>query len=186
MSAAHRSATDGKRLRPGQSIGDAPNTGTWVARPLRAFCLLGLVVSWSAQPLCVFDPTSTEGDGPEKHIQASPGGPLGGGQALKDRPTVQIASANVTSLQGVWDLITELPLDLLAMQELHITDLPHWQRRANQADMQLVVPDAAPGSTHLVGFLVRKGTLNTIPLAAPLAGNRVHLAAWTSMRARRC
>ena len=80
--------------------------------------------------------------------------------------------------QGVWDLITELPFDLLALQELHITDLPHWQRKASHADLQLVVPNAAPGSEHLVGFLVRKGTLRTVPFTAPLACNRAHLAAW--------
>ena len=105
-----------------------------------------------ARALSAYDPTSLQGDGPREFIRS-----------LKDRPTIQIASANVTSLQGVWDLITELHFDLLALQELHITDLPHWQRKASQADLQLVVPNAAPGSEHLVGFLVRKGTLCTVP-----------------------
>ena len=128
------------------------------------------------QALSVFDPTSTKGDGPGNQWAHTPKGSMC--QAPKDRPTVQVASANITSLQGVWDLITELPFDVLAMQEMHITDLPYWQRRASQADMQLVVPPAAPGSERLVGFLVRKGTLCTIPLVVPLANNRVHLAAW--------
>ena len=40
---------------------------------------------------------------------------------------VQLASANVTSLQGIWDLLVELPFDVLAMQELHVRDIVYWK-----------------------------------------------------------
>ena len=83
----------------------------------------------------------------------------------------------MSSLQGVWDLITELPFDVLALQEMHVTNVAYWQKEATRAGMQLVVPTCPGDSEQLVGYLVRTGTLCTIPLPMTLETNRAHTVA---------
>ena len=56
---------------------------------------------------------------------------------ISGAPTLRLASANVTSLSAVWDLITELPFDLLAVQELRVTNVAHWQKEASRAGLSL-------------------------------------------------
>ena len=97
---------------------------------------------------------------------------------MQDNGMVQLASANVTSLQGIWDLLLDLPFDILAMQELRIHDLVHWQAQATRAGMQLVVGDPGPDGEYLVGFLVRKGTVCPIPLHTALGAQRFQVATW--------
>ena len=108
-----------------------------------------LVVSWSTQPLHVFDCTGAEGDGPTPHA----------GNPERAPSTLRLASANVTSLAAVWNLLPDQPFDLLALQELRISDVEHWKREATKVGLHLIVPDLAPGSEHLVSFLLRTGTL---------------------------
>ena len=71
-----------------------------------------------------------------------------------------------------------MPVDVLALQELHIRDLPHWQSEASKANLHLSVPPLEQGSEHLVGYLVRTGTLHTIPLPDPLLPNCILVVAW--------
>ena len=91
---------------------------------------------------------------------------------------VQLASANVSSLQGIWDLLVELPFDVLAMQEMHIRNILYWKARATKAGMQLVVGEPGHDGQYLVGFLLRRGTLCALPFSAPLDKQRVLMATW--------
>ena len=83
----------------------------------------------------------------------------------------------MSSLPGVWDLIGDTPFDILALQEMRISNVAHWQQEAARAGMQLVVPTLECGE-HLVGFLVRTGTLCTVQLPLALGSNRAHTVAW--------
>ena len=156
---AHRGVSTGESHHPvSRHLRDAKRA-LWGRTPLWAW---GTLITWSTLALSAFDPTGWAGDGPEQpHVPP----------ALGAHNTARLASANVTSLQGVWDLIVDMPFDVLALQEMHIHDLGLWQRQAQQAGMHLVVPDVAVGSEHLVGFLVRKGTLQTIPFHSHLDCN---------------
>ena len=89
-----------------------------------------------------------------------------------------MASINVTSMAGCWDHISLLDFDLLAMQEVRIVDVPLWQRMATKEGMTLTMLPLARGTEHLVGFLHRRGSLQTMALATPLPSNRVHMATW--------
>ena len=93
----------------GRRIGEAAHPGPpprW--RPL--LLCLSLVISWSTQPLNIFDHTGLEGDGPTPTTDA----------LAKARPALRLASANVTSLAAVWELIPDLQFDLLALQTTHL------------------------------------------------------------------
>ena len=71
-----------------------------------------------------------------------------------------------------------MPFDLLALQELRICDIDHWKKEATRAGLHLIVPDLAPGSEHLVGFLLRTGTLRPIAIPMALPANRAQVVAW--------
>ena len=106
-------------------------------------CLVGLAVTWCTRALSTFDPTSTKGEGPDTDTTATTRAASGS--------MMQLASANVTSLHGIWDLLLEMPFDLLAMQELHIHDIVHWKAQAVKAGMQLIVGEPGPDGEYLVG-----------------------------------
>ena len=124
---ATRRCDNVRRMHPGPQI----------AGLFRAIWSCALLVTWSTQPLHIFDRTGTEGDGPSQpggddptHVtassqRASQAGPAhsqplsGAGTDKTASHAVRLASVNVTSLRGCWDLIASLPFDLLAMQEHH-------------------------------------------------------------------
>ena len=139
---------------------------------------LWLLVSWSAHPLCNHAPSDKVGDGPSSPTSTGTPRAHSVSQGPPNRTTVRVASANVTSLRGSWDLITTMHFDLLALQEIRIVDVPLWQRLAIKEGMTLSVLPLSSGEEHLVGYLHRRGSLCTQVLHSPLPANRVHMATW--------